>query len=87
MDALNKLFSSVEMSRPPSRTTYKYSDNFEATAVRLSDLPFVELQDVVAKQTKLIADSGYNAQAGERSAENIPPRHFPSVMKRHPDRW
>jgi transposase len=30
------------------RTTYKYSDEFKATAVRLSDLPGVEVQDVAA---------------------------------------
>ena len=30
------------------RSTYKYSDEFKATAVRLSELPGVEVQDVAA---------------------------------------
>lgn len=36
------------MPKPGPRTTYKYSDEFKATAVRLSDLPGVEVQDVAA---------------------------------------
>lgn len=36
------------MPKPGPRTTYKYSDRFKATAVRLSDLPGVEVQDVAA---------------------------------------
>ncbi len=36
------------MPRPGPRTTYKYSDEFKATAVRLSELPGVEVQDVGA---------------------------------------
>lgn len=34
------------MPRPGPRTTYKYSNEFKATAVRLSNLPGVEVQDV-----------------------------------------
>ena len=34
------------MPRPGPRTTYKYSDHFKATAVRLSRLPGVEVGDV-----------------------------------------
>lgn len=34
------------MPRPGPRTTYKYSDLFKATAVRLSQLPGVAVQDV-----------------------------------------
>lgn len=34
------------MPRPGPRTTYKYSDEFKATAVRLSSLPGVAVQDV-----------------------------------------
>jgi transposase len=34
--------------RPRPRTTNKYSDRFKATAVRLSELPGVEVQDVAA---------------------------------------
>ena len=34
------------MPRPGPRTTYKYSDHFKATAVRLSQLPGVEVGDV-----------------------------------------
>ncbi len=34
------------MPRPGPRTTYKYSDEFKATAVRLSSLPGVAIQDV-----------------------------------------
>jgi transposase len=34
------------MPRPGPRTTYKYSDQFKASAVRLSQLPGVEVQDV-----------------------------------------
>jgi transposase len=34
------------MPRPGPRTTYKYSDQFKATAVRLSELPGVAVQDV-----------------------------------------
>jgi len=36
------------MAKPGPRTTYKYSDEFKATAVRLSELPGVEVQDVAA---------------------------------------
>jgi len=31
----------------PGPTTYKYSEEFKATAVRLGNLPGVEVQDVV----------------------------------------
>ena len=34
------------MPKPGPRTTYKHSDEFKATAVRLSDLPGVAIQDV-----------------------------------------
>lgn len=34
------------MPRPGPRTTYKYTDEFKATAVRLSNLPGVAVQDV-----------------------------------------
>jgi transposase len=34
------------MPKPGPRTTYKYSDEFKATAVRLSELAGVEVQDV-----------------------------------------
>jgi transposase len=34
------------MPKPGPRTTYKYSDRFKATAVRLSQLPGVSVQDV-----------------------------------------
>lgn len=34
------------MPRPGPRTTGKYSERFKATAVRLSELPGVEVQDV-----------------------------------------
>ena len=34
------------MPKPGPRTTYKYSDNFKATAVRLSQIPGVAVQDV-----------------------------------------
>jgi transposase len=36
------------MLRAGPRTTYKYSDHFKATAVRLSHLPGVAVQDVAA---------------------------------------
>lgn len=36
------------MPKPGPRTTYKYSDEFKATAVRLSELPDVSIQDVAA---------------------------------------
>ena len=36
------------MPRPGPRTTYKYSDEFKATAVRLSELRGIEVQDVAA---------------------------------------
>jgi transposase len=36
------------MPRPGPRTTYRYSDYFKATAVRLSELPGVAVQDVAA---------------------------------------
>lgn len=36
------------MPKPGPRTTYKYSDHFKATAVRLSELPGVAVQDVAA---------------------------------------
>lgn len=34
------------MPRPGPRTTYKYSDKFKATAVKLSHLPGVAIKDV-----------------------------------------
>ena len=34
------------MPKPGPRTIYKYSDEFKATAVRLSQLPGVQVQDV-----------------------------------------
>lgn len=34
------------MPKPGPRTTYKYSDTFKATAVRLSSLPGVAIKDV-----------------------------------------
>ena len=34
------------MPRPGPRTTYKYSDRFKATAVRLSELRGVSVQEV-----------------------------------------
>ena len=36
------------MPRPGPRTTARYSDHFKATAVRLSELPGVEVQEVAA---------------------------------------
>ena len=36
------------MPRPGPRTTYKYTEAFKATAVRLSELPEVEIRDVAA---------------------------------------
>lgn len=36
------------MTRPGPRTTYRYSDTFKATAVRLSQLPGVAVSDVAA---------------------------------------
>ena len=34
------------MPRPGPRTTYKYSEDFKATAVKLSHLPGVAIKDV-----------------------------------------
>ena len=34
------------MPKPGPRTTYKYSDDFKATAVKLSDIPGVAIKDV-----------------------------------------
>ena len=34
------------MPKPGPRTTYKYTEHFKATAVRLSNLPGVAIQDV-----------------------------------------
>jgi transposase-like protein len=36
------------MPKPGPRTTYRFSNEFKATAVRLSELPGVEVQDVAA---------------------------------------
>ncbi len=36
------------MPKPGPRTTTRYSDKFKATAVRLSELPGVRVQDVAA---------------------------------------
>ncbi len=36
------------MPKPGPRTTYKYSDEFKATAVHLSQLPGVQIQEVAA---------------------------------------
>src|SRR5438128_5791551 len=36
------------MPKPGPRTTYKYSDEFKATAVRLSQMQGVEVQEVAA---------------------------------------
>ena len=37
------------MPRPGPRTTNKYSERFKATAVKLSELPGVAVQDVAAE--------------------------------------
>jgi transposase len=34
------------MPKPGPRSTYRYSESFKATAVRLSELPGVEVQSV-----------------------------------------
>lgn len=34
------------MPRPGPRTTYKYTEQFNATEVRLSELPGVAIQDI-----------------------------------------
>ena len=34
------------MPKPGPRTTYKYTDHFKATAVKLSELPGVAIKDV-----------------------------------------
>ncbi|MFK2903324.1 transposase [Dyella ginsengisoli] len=36
------------MPKPGPRTTTRYSEQFKATAVRLSQLPGVQVQDVAA---------------------------------------
>ena len=36
------------MPKPGPRTTYKYSEEFKATAVRLSNLPDVQIKEVAA---------------------------------------
>jgi transposase len=36
------------MPKPGPRTTYRYSSDFKATAIRLSQLPGVAVQDVAA---------------------------------------
>ncbi|MBI2803343.1 MAG: transposase [Gammaproteobacteria bacterium] len=36
------------MPKPGSRTTYKFSDEFKATAVRFSEIPGVQVQEVAA---------------------------------------
>jgi len=36
------------MPKPGPRTTYRYSDEFKATAVRLSQLPGIAVPDVAA---------------------------------------
>ena len=36
------------MPKPSPRTTYRYTEDFKATAVRLSQLPGVAVQDVAA---------------------------------------
>ena len=36
------------MPKPGPRTTYKYTDHFKATSVRLSELPGVAVQDVAS---------------------------------------
>jgi transposase len=67
------------MPRPGPRTTYKYSDEFKATAVRPSELPGVEVQDVAQslyihpfmlsrwrKQAREGADRDQGCEAGSR---------------------
>lgn len=36
------------MPKPGPRTTYRYTEEFKATAVRLSELPGIDVQDVAA---------------------------------------
>jgi transposase-like protein len=43
------------MPKPGPRTTYKYSDEFKATAVRLSELAGVAIQDVAESYRKQIS--------------------------------
>ena len=37
------------MPKPGPRTTYKYTDKFKATAVKLSELPGVRSKDVAGR--------------------------------------
>ena len=39
------------MPKPGPRTTTRYSDEFKATAIRLSALPGVRVQDVAVKSS------------------------------------
>jgi transposase-like protein len=43
------------MPRPGPRTTYKYSDRFKATAVRLSQLRGVSVQEVLTRFTSILS--------------------------------
>ncbi|WP_043957299.1 transposase [Lysobacter sp. A03] len=46
------------MARPGPRTTYRYSDEFKATAVRLSQLPGVSVGEVAASRWRRLAREG-----------------------------
>ena len=42
------------MPKPGPRTTYKYSDEFKSTAVRLSQLPGVEVNKEVVEDKEVV---------------------------------
>ena len=46
------------MPKPGPRTTYRYTDDFKATAVRLSQLPGVSVQDVAASLVRNACEMG-----------------------------
>ncbi|EIM03468.1 transposase [Rhodanobacter sp. 115] len=48
MDTLNHHFRSPHHAETRPRTTYRYTEDFKATAVRLSQLPGVAVGDVAA---------------------------------------
>jgi hypothetical protein len=66
------------MPRPGPRTTARYSEHFKATAVRLSQLPGVAVQDVAEVKQIRRLDAGVLSYIHYRSwsTSGIPPKRL-----------
>ena len=67
VDTLNRLSGVPIKARPGPRTTYRFSREFKATAVRLSQIPGVAVGEVAESHRS--AGARYFQRCGERLVE------------------